>query len=373
VAVEETGDMKKILVLNDNRSPAGGADHVALIHVAEFRRNGLDARYFSAGQGAVESYPIAPRYFARNLFNIGAYREIRRELHDFDPDVVFIHSWTKQLSASVLLACRGRDVRIVAHDYFLMCPNGGQYNYRRREKCELRGGTLGCLAVNCDKRSYVEKLFRFLRFHIQNAIVRTVRPRVYCLNEIQWNGLSGSHRLSKFRNPVMTGDAVTGDFGKYAYVGRSDPEKGIGIFAADELRSTKPILFVGPEHVALNSHLQGEFLGWLDRDAIQALMPSIRAVIFPSIWHEVDPLTPWEFMGRGVPVVASIENVFGQSLANEIPELVYRTPSELTQALARLDDDTYHASMRTRCLALARSEQQHRLAYSGDFLVGRFD
>jgi glycosyltransferase involved in cell wall biosynthesis len=46
------------------------------------------------------------------------------------------------------------------------------------------------------------------------------------------------------------------------------------------------------------------FHGWLESDAVSALMQAARAVVFPSVWHEPAGLITLEAAAEGRPVIA---------------------------------------------------------------------
>ena len=75
-------------------------------------------------------------------------------LDGFDPHktIVHVHGWTKSLSSSVVQEALQRDFQIVIslHDYFVACPNGGFYNYKKKHICRLKPLSKACVLSNCD-------------------------------------------------------------------------------------------------------------------------------------------------------------------------------------------------------------------------------
>ena len=71
--------------------------------------------------------------------------------HDTANTVYHLHGWSKILSPSIFAALSpvARRVVIHAHDFFLVCPNGGYFDYQKKLPCDrtplslrMRGDTL---------------------------------------------------------------------------------------------------------------------------------------------------------------------------------------------------------------------------------------
>ena len=66
-------------------------------------------------------------------------------LKQLDPEtaVVHVHSWTHSLSPSIFRAIgrRGFKCLITAHEYFLVCSNGGLYDYVNHCNCGIAPGS----------------------------------------------------------------------------------------------------------------------------------------------------------------------------------------------------------------------------------------
>lgn len=76
-----------------------------------------------------------------------------------------MHGWSKVLSSSIFIPIKrmGFKVIVTMHDYFLQCPNGCCYDFQKKEICEKKAMSIDCVLCNCDKRSYIYKLYRIIR------------------------------------------------------------------------------------------------------------------------------------------------------------------------------------------------------------------
>jgi hypothetical protein len=83
-----------------------------------------------------------------------------------------LHNWHKVLSPSVFRALRPIASRLLisAHDYFLVCPNGGYFRYPQQSPCHLAPGSARRLIANCDRRHYGHKLWRAARHELRRFL-----------------------------------------------------------------------------------------------------------------------------------------------------------------------------------------------------------
>ncbi|MDC3123552.1 hypothetical protein OBB00_02405 [Gammaproteobacteria bacterium] len=361
----------KYMVLNDHAIPKGGADKVA-IEQYEF----LKEKYGSQSVDMVTieelcggEYDFTIRNSLRNIFNFHAFYRLRQLVNDKKPKIVLLHSWTKQLSPAVLLALKGVRTLVVCHDYFLSCPNGGRYHYQDRQQCQLAGGSFACAVKNCDKKNYLLKIYRLIRYAVQNRIFRWLDPELYVLNDIQNGLLSEKYRTQTVRNtiPVLT---IQNEIGQdVVFLGRCDPEKGIDtIFKCDIPREFGLRLY-GPSREEVPEKFRDVAYGWTSAAIIQQQAKYFRVCIFPSLWLEVDPLVPWEMIALGVPVVASTDNVFGKYLLTAAPELAYSNVNELNAILQNFRSDDYLFKIRAKLASLLADERSKRASIQERFYL----
>ncbi len=78
------------------------------------------------------------------------------------------------------------------------------------------------------------------------------------------------------------------------------------MFAEAAQRAGVRAIFVGdgPEADQIRRiNPAAEITGWVSPEEVQNRLGTARAVVFPSLWYEGQPLVPIEALLRGVPVV----------------------------------------------------------------------
>jgi hypothetical protein len=142
-----------VLVVNDFGHVNGGASQVALGSAIGLARAGYDVRLFvgvgpiaaeieeagipavSTDQREIATDPSRARAALQGIWNHKAAAALRTLLNqlDYRSTVVHVHSWTKALSSSVIRECMsaGFPVTCTLHDYFVVCPNGGLFDYQK--------------------------------------------------------------------------------------------------------------------------------------------------------------------------------------------------------------------------------------------------
>ncbi|MGH9058574.1 MAG: glycosyltransferase family 4 protein, partial [Acidimicrobiales bacterium] len=96
------------------------------------------------------------------------------------------------------------------------------------------------------------------------------------------------------------------------FVGRLVPEKGVTV-AVEAWCQARPhglelaIIGDGPLRAELVDRLPSgvRLLGQISRQDVSELMARARALLFPSLWYECQPMAVVEAMGHGLPVLAS--------------------------------------------------------------------
>lgn len=341
--------IKNVIVICDFAYTKGGSEKVAIESSIGLAKRGINVVYFCA------SGPIDERLNHRNIkvvnlnqvaivennskikgmiqgtWNFKAKKELEKILDNYkaEESIVHLHLWQKALSASVIKAIGNKKFKAVftMHHYFMACPNGGFFNYKKNEICTCKCMSINCIFSNCDSRNYFYKIWRVIRLFIERNIAKSTRSikNYFYISELGRNALlpylDRNSKCFYVPNPININKKPLQDISKndiYVYVGRLSKEKGVHLLAKVALELGLNILFVGDgecREEILSIYPQAKISGWVDKEQVDKYMLSARALIMPSLWYEGMPLSVMEAQSRGIPVI-----VTDTCAANEIIE-----------------------------------------------------
>ena len=352
---------KTIVIVYDKAVISGGAAKIAIQSAIELAKNpNNNVIYFSAdaeideclqSNDAIKVVCIDTPHIAGNrnklkaccygIWNRQAKVELVKILTGLDPNhtVVHIHGWSKALSVSVVAVTQKMKfpIHITLHDYFSVCPNGGFFDYRKKELCQLKPMSWKCIACNCDKRSYFQKIWRCARQIVQNRYVQNSKDINFAYISNRILNLSQPYMQSTefhyLRNPIDLSDQMVMTHhcsNIFLCVGRVSEEKGVEDFckAITELQKCADIrgqvVGVGPLLDTLKQRYpQIEFVGWVNSAQLTKYYQVARALIFPSICNEGSPLTIPEAMSAGLPCIVTDCTSATETIRDGVNGLIY--------------------------------------------------
>ena len=374
-------DALTVVICFDHASITGGQAKVAFDSAVGLKRQGHRPIVFAAvgpiapqlDQAGIETIcldqndlignPSKVAAAIQGIWNRPAAQALEALLEQFPRErtIIHVHGWAKALSPSIAgpIARSGLPAIYTIHEYFQFCPNGGFYNYQERHICKLEPMSVACWTTNCDSRNYARKLWRNVRLLAATRIARL--PQVFS-HYIAISGVQEEivaplvpegvslHRVS---NPVSVpdlGPKADPLSGEVIFVGRLSPEKGVLVFAEAARRVGLVPSFVGDGPMAAElaaRYPEAKLLGWRDAAAVQAAMRAARALVFPSLWYEGQPLTVLEAKGLGVPVVVSDACAAREEVVDGVTGLWFKSDdvADLALALRRLEDNATITAM----------------------------
>jgi glycosyltransferase involved in cell wall biosynthesis len=381
--------IERIVVINDDCVPSGGAAAIALESVGELRSRGLAVTMITGDDGAnpdigrlgADLVAFGGRHILegsrpaalRGLYNHRTANLLGAWIAENDtPGTIYhLHNWHKFLSPSAFIPLRGVADRLVlcAHDYFLACPNGGYFHSPRGEICTLSPMGAACLATQCDKRNYGHKLWRVARSAIRRVAMNlhNTSATVIAVHDGMVPLLAQTidrSQIRVLRNPASPwlSSRVTAERNhRLLFVGRLEQDKGVLHLARAARIVGAPLRIIGAGPLAPVIRCdfpEVELAGWKSKAEIAKLCRDARAVVMPSQWRETFGLVAIEAAMSGLPIIVSRAAL----ISGDIERLGAGIGCDgldvaaMAQAITRvMSDDALVADMSQRAFETARS------------------
>ncbi len=339
----------KVIIVNDYARIDGGASKMAIMTAQGLAKRGYDVEFFAGMPGIGPELESMPQIKVTNLEALhhardpnklrGAMNGIwyRRAGHtmrsilgrcDRTDTILHFHGYRSSLTTSAAHAAMKMGFATVytAHEYTLGCPYGGFFDARRNKICPLTGLSAACLITLCNKSNYINKLWYYMAELVYSKIARIPQRLSHIIFISQLNRKVLSKYLpERARTSLVSNaydyfgaDAATMDAtSPFLFIGSLEPHKDPVTAAKAAHKLGAPIVFVGTgmlENEVLKAHPDAIVTGWLGREEVEGWLRRSRALIFPSIWYEGQPLTTMEAAGCGVPIIvgddsAAVEQV----------------------------------------------------------------
>ena len=331
---------RRVVILNDQASVTGGSATVALASARGLAAQGVEVTLFAAvgpvapeiqnvpgleviclGQREIVDDPNRARAMRNGIANREAAARLGELLDGCDPahTVIHVHSWMKALSPLALHTAirRGFKVVLTMHDFFITCPTGGFFLPREGKICERKPLSFSCIACSCDRRSYLQKIWRMARTFYQNRMLKVPQGVAHFVGVSEFSAdilrphLPPGAQVTIVRNPtecVNDGPAPVATNEPFLFMGRFSQEKGV-LLAAEACRRLKvPAVFIGDGELAGRAreiYPEAHFTGWLRPEESRAWLRKTRALLFPPLWYETLGLVVVEAAAAGVPAIVS--------------------------------------------------------------------
>lgn len=213
--------------------------------------------------------------------------------------------------------------------------------------------SMACVTCNCDVRSYRQKLWRVVRQLAQERAGRIpsgidafiVLSRLSRL--VVQPYLPQTARMFEISNPIdipLGGPVDVGSNRAFTMIGQLSLVKGGHLFASAARDCGVKAVFVGDgpsaqEITAANP--AATITGWVSQERVREYLSKARALVFPSLWYEAQPLVVLEAAARGVPAVVSDGCAAAESVRDGMTGLLFKNgdATSLASALRRLSDD----------------------------------
>ncbi len=311
--------MRILLIYNHYRSGSCGGEIVGLRQTIDMlTKRGHTVRLVERDSRTIVTLRDKMSAFANGMYSWQAKREMEDIIESYRPDIAHANNLYPLFSPSVLVACRKQGVPVIMtlHNFGLTCP--AWYHLHKGRVCErcLGGREYWCVLQNCR-----ENVFESAGYALRTAVARSLR--LFSDNVTLFIALThfAKHRLVSAGVEerqiavapffvALPDSPVDPSGGEYvAFAGRLSPEKGIDTLLTAARNTGLPVRIAGDgpagPRLVREAPSNVEFVGKLDRAAIETFYRSARFTVVPSTWFENFPLVVAEPMSHGVPVITS--------------------------------------------------------------------
>ena len=296
------------------------------------------------------------------IYNKKNKKLMEEALDDFNPDIVHLNNFQRQLSASIIEPCVKRNIPIVftAHDVQAICPAILMMDSNKNicEKC-MDHKYRNCIKKKCIKNSKLKSIlgayenrYYFRKKIYTDKINYIITPSNFYKNKFLKYGID-KNKIDFIHNFIDLSqyDVETTDEGYALYFGRLSKEKGILNLINAFVKTKKGKLYIagtGPELDAIKKIISDnkletriKLLGFLNKDEMKEVTRKARFVVIPSIWYENCPYSAIETQALGKPIIGADIGGIPELVINNENGLIYKynNVSELSDKLNKLFTD----------------------------------
>lgn len=365
--------IKNIVYVYDEAYMSGGAAKIVFGEAREMKKRGYRVVYFS-GVGPVCSeltemgleticlnekhigFTKNPIALLKGLYNKNAYTQLKKLLSTLSPEdtIVHVHGWTTALSSSIFRASHemGFKTFVTIHEFFTICPNGGLYNYHKHCLCTKKPGSFVCAFWNCDKRSYIHKMYRDVRHCIQTRVLRKAKPIPIYITDFSKKLISPFYPYSTDSYRVDNHVEISGSEKRveaennqeYLFIARLSEEKGLDLFCEAMTRLNKSACVIGDGRLFepfKQKYPQINFVGWKTFKEMKAYIETARCLVVTSKWYETMGLTIIEMQQYGIPCIVPKQCAGSEYVVNNESGLLYEIGdlNSLIEAIQLTEED----------------------------------
>ena len=311
----------RILMCHNFYQLEGGEDWCHRNELRLLRSAGHDVTEWSRHNDDIAP-TLGVRSAIRAMWNRDTYRDVRRVIRKFCPDVIYSNNTFPVVSPSLYYAASREGVPVIQalHNYRDYCANGCLF--RNGGVCTACTSTYGSwwgIVHGCYRQSHMASLavtgvqiaHRIAR--VRNKIALFHTPTEFARTFFVARGIPADRIVVKpsFVDPIPS--VGTGGGGFVLFVGRLTEEKGIRTaleaWQHGGLNVPLRIVGVGPlqDEIARASRTSSliDYRGYLAPHDVLTEMANALCVVVPSRWYETFGRTMMESYAVGTPVIAS--------------------------------------------------------------------
>ena len=318
--MNKSPNKEKVLILHNKYSIQGGEDIVANNEYKLLKYFGHEVEFFTTSNDI-------NNIFTKLLFPVLIFinpikaLQLNKVINKFKPDIIITHNFFAQFSPFIYWVARYHGITLVQtiHNFRFFCANGLMLRDNKFcDECHGKKFPLKGLMSKCYQKSFFKTLLVFLVYRIHSFI------GTFALSNIRYIFLTSQIKkkytssVININNNLHVKPNFTYDRGwqqkkhnYFLFMGRLSEEKGITLLlnAFSHLKHNIVIIGDGPLKKNVISSCEAnkniKYLGKKNNADVIEILKKAKALIVPSIWHEVMPMTIIEAFACGCPVLAS--------------------------------------------------------------------
>ncbi|MGD9851817.1 MAG: glycosyltransferase family 4 protein [Nitrospirales bacterium] len=374
--------MKILIIHNFYREP-GGEDQVVADETKLLQTHGHQVfHYFSDNKTINESQPLS--LAIRTIWNRQAYRDIRKVISIYQPDVAHFHNTFPLISPAGYHAAKAEGIPVVQtlHNYRFFCPNAHLFrNGQNCESCLTKKFPWPGIAHACYRgnRMTTTLVGIMLGFHqtiktLNNKIDLFIALTQAAKDKFIAGGLPAHKIMVKpnFVSPDPLKGCGTGHFG--LFVGRLIAEKGVLTLlnAWKKLLSPLPLVIVGQgllSPLVKKAASENPLITWLGRKSsmeVMDLLGQSSCAIFPSEWQEPFGRVVVEAFSKGTPVITSNFGAMAELVDHERTGLHFKA-GDSSDLANRVDHLMGNDHLRQQMGLEARKEYERKFTAESNY------
>jgi len=287
---------------------------------------------------------------AINMFwNFKVQKEINEIIIKNKPDIVHIHNLFPSIGPTAYWICKRNTIPIVQHihNYRFVCPKGIMFrNGKICTLCIRKNFSYYSIIFGCYSQSRIASAFISISYLLHKLIKtfdlidKYIFPSKF-IQELYLKHLNIDKAKTSYLNYFTEAPKVSHKNKKrdyFLYIGRLSEEKGIIKLLPIFVKLKYKFIIVGDgplrsEIIPYAKYSNIVYLGQVFANKKNDLIAQAKAVIIPSVFFEIGPITLLESFSNGTPVIVPNEGIFKERVINNKTGFFFNNIKELIEKI----------------------------------------
>ncbi len=281
------------------------------------------------------------QFAGKIIYSFEARKKIDRLLDAFKPDIVHLHIFQHQLSASILPEMKKRNIPIVytAHDLKSVCPNYKMLsNNLICEECK-GGNYYNCFKKRCVKNSSLKSMVNVIEMYFHHykkyyeLIDIIITPSNFYRKKLVEFGFPEEKviHVPNFVDEDLFSPTYN-HHGYFIYLGRLSEEKGVlTLLNAMKLVPSGKLVIIGTgpleedikNKISSSNISNVKLVGFQTGEPLKQYIENSMFSIIPSEWYENGPISLIENFACGKPVIGADIGGIPEHISDGVDGLIF--------------------------------------------------